>query len=106
MTVDVELKKIDGIRECVLHNREGVPFGKSSYIGETIAAQGSYLAMFGNRLGGIIGVGEMRSATVEGKQQHLLIYESRANGYLSITVDGEQHLGAVEGKIRAVFTKK
>ena len=103
--IAAQLKGIPGVMETVFHNRDGVPLEEASFTEETLAAHSAYLSSFANRLGAIFGVGTVRSASIEGESAHLLMFESKGN-YLSIAINAEQPVGAVEGEIRKVFAGK
>jgi hypothetical protein len=64
-----------------------------------------YLALMGKQLGECLGVGTIRSAAVQGKGQHLLLFESRQQ-YLSIAAKGEGSPASIEAEIRKAFTPK
>jgi hypothetical protein len=61
--------------------------------------------MIGDQIGGIFGVGEVKAAALHGKDQHLLLFESK-NHYLSVAVKGDNQLGAVEAEVRKALSPK
>ena len=105
MGVAAKLKGIAGIDYAVMLGKDGTPVDDASFAGESLAGQALYLAMVGNRLGGIFGVGEVKSAAVQGKECHLLMFESKSH-YLSIAVKGSAQLGAVEAELRQALAPK
>ena len=100
-----KIKAISAVDHAVLLGKDGTPVDDTSFAGESLAAQALYLAMIGNRLGEIFGVGEIKSAAVQGRDSHLLMYESR-NHYLSIAAKGSAQLGSVETDVRQVLAPK
>jgi predicted regulator of Ras-like GTPase activity (Roadblock/LC7/MglB family) len=99
------LIKIQGVSHAVLLGKDGIPVDDTSYEAENLAAQAVYLAMLGDRLGNIFGVGSVKGAAVQGKESHQLLFEAK-NHYLSVAVKGENQLGVVEAEIRKVLSPK
>lgn len=99
------LSHIPGVIDAVLLSKDGTPVGEASYQAESLAAQAVYLAMIGDQLGGIFGVGEVKAAAIHGKTQHLLLFESK-NLYLSVAVKGDNQLGAIEAEVRKALSPK
>jgi predicted regulator of Ras-like GTPase activity (Roadblock/LC7/MglB family) len=104
-TVSEKLSHIQGVDQAVLLDKDGTPVGESGYQAENLAARALYLAMIGDRLGEIFGVGSIKAAALHGKAQHLLLFESKSH-YLSIAVHGESQLGAVEAEVRKALSPK
>lgn len=99
-----KFQNIAGVEHALLLNRSGVPESDDSFEAEGFAAQAIYLATFGNQLGGIFGVGNVKSAAIQSKQKHLLLFDSN-DQYLSISISGDRPLGAVEIEIRKLMTE-
>jgi|ERR1039457_5253288 predicted regulator of Ras-like GTPase activity (Roadblock/LC7/MglB family) len=97
-------QKIPGVEHALLLTRSGVPVADDSFEAEGFAAQSIYLATFGNQLGGIFGVGEVKSAAIQSKQKHLLLFDTNGQ-YLSVSISGGRPLGAVEVEIRKMMTE-
>ncbi len=104
-SISERLSHIAGVAQAVLLAKDGTPVGDESYQAENLAAQAIYLAMLGNQLGGIFGVGEVKAAALHGKSQHLLLFESKSH-YLSVAVKGDSQLGAVEAEVRQALSPK
>jgi predicted regulator of Ras-like GTPase activity (Roadblock/LC7/MglB family) len=104
-TVSEKLSHIPGVDLAVLLTKEGTPVGDTGYAAENLAARTIYLAMIGDRLGGIFGVGTVKAATLQGKTEHLLLFESKSH-YLSIAVNGESQPGVVEAEVRKALSPK
>jgi len=104
-TVSGKLSHIPGVDQAVLLTKEGTPVGDAGYAAENLAARAIYLAMIGDRLGDIFGVGTVKAATLQGKTEHLLLFESK-NHYLSIAVNGESQPGVVEAEVRKALSPK
>jgi predicted regulator of Ras-like GTPase activity (Roadblock/LC7/MglB family) len=103
--ISERLSHIPGVAHAVLLSKNGTAVGDASYQAENLAAQATYLAMIGDQLGGIFGVGEVKAAAIHGKTQHLLLFESK-NHYLSIAVKGDNQLGAIEAEVRKALSPK
>ncbi len=99
------LKSVDGVEYAVVLNRDGAPSDDSSYEGEVNAAKGLYLSMFSTKLGNILGTGEFVSASVQGKENNLLLFKSQSQ-YLFVNVTGVNPLSTVESELRKILTKK
>lgn len=93
------LRQIPGVARVVLHRAEGGPLGDESYEAEELAGRALYLAMVGRQLGATFRAGDMLSATVEGGRQHLLVFAA-AGHLLSVLVDGDAQVRAVEAEVR------
>jgi predicted regulator of Ras-like GTPase activity (Roadblock/LC7/MglB family) len=100
-----KLLQVPGVSHSVLLGKDGIAVGDASFEAENLAGLTLYLAMLGNQLGSIFGVGDVKTAAVQGKSSHLLMYESKGH-YLSVAVTGDQQLGAVETEIRKVLSPK
>ncbi len=99
------LKQIPGVMHSVVLNKDGVPVSDDSYASEKLAAQAQYLIMVGNMLGEPFSAGDVKSAAVEGVENHLLLFESRQL-YLSIVLAGSSNIAAAENDIRKVLMAK
>lgn len=104
-SVAEKISQIPGVVHVVLLGKDGAPVDDSSFEGENVAAQAVYLAMIGNQLGDTLGVGEVKLATVQGKSQHFLLFESK-NHFLAVAVNGENQPGAIEAEIRKALSPK
>jgi len=104
-SISDRLSHIPGVAHAVLLSKDGAPVGDESYQRESLAAQAIYVAMLGDRIGGIFGVGEVKAAALSGKSQQLLVFESKSH-YLGIAVSGESQLGAVEAEVRKALSPK
>ena len=93
------LTNIPGVEYAVLHGNDGTPLDDESDKGQALAAQGFYLALIGKQLGESLGSGDIRSAAVQGKGHHLLLFESRQQ-YLSVAAKGDGSPAAIEAEIR------
>jgi len=99
------LKRIPEVKHAVLLGKDGKALDDNSYAGEQLAAQTIYLAMIGNRIGAALALGEVKSAALQGKSHHMLLFESKLN-YLGVAVNCESALGGVESEIRKALTPK
>lgn len=105
MRITDRLTSVAGVEYAVLHGNDGTPIDDDSDKGLALAAKGFYLALMGKQLGECLGVGTIRSAAVQGKGHHLLLFESRQQ-YLSIAAKGEGSPASIEAEIRKAFTPK
>ncbi len=97
-----KLRRIAGVAYAVVQTKDGVRVEDDSYEGETLAGQAVYLAMVGKRLGSVLQTGEVNSAAVQGAGRHLLLFAAKSH-YLSILVQSESQVGAVEAEVRKVL---
>jgi len=66
------LTRIPGVTHAVILSKAGIPVDDASYEAGDLAAQTVYLAMLGDQLGNIFGVGAMKGAAVQRKEKNLL----------------------------------
>ena len=99
------LKRIAAVEHAVLLGKDGKALDDDSFVGDQLAAQSIYLAMIGNQLGAALALGEVKSAELQGKSHHMLIFESKHN-YLGVAVNGAGQLGSVESEIRKALAPK
>jgi len=97
------LTQIPGVTHAVLLGKDGIPLNDGSFDAENLAAQALNMTMIGNQLGSIFGVGPVKRATIQGKESHLFMFESK-NHILSIAVNGEIQLGVADVEIRKVLS--
>ncbi len=97
------LRQIPGHVYAVVQGKDGARIGDDSYEAEVLAGQAIYLSMVGKQLGSIFRAGEIHSAMVQGTTRHLLLYATRSQ-YLSVLVDGERRVGAVDAEIRKILS--
>lgn len=100
-----KLKQVPGVIHSVLLNKDGVPVADDSFAGEKLAAQAQYLIMVSGLLGEPFSADNLKSAAVEGVDNHLLLFESKQH-YLSISLAGTANLAAAESDIRKALTPK
>jgi predicted regulator of Ras-like GTPase activity (Roadblock/LC7/MglB family) len=104
-TIAERLSHIPGVEQATLLTKDGTPVEDSGYEAETLAARAIYLAMIGDRLGDIFGIGNVKAAALHGATQHLLLFESKSH-YLSIAVNGASQPGVVEAEVRKALSPK
>jgi len=104
-SINTRLKSVEGVEYAVVLSKDGAPSDDSSYEGEVNAAKGMYLSMLAMKLGNQLGTGDFVSASVQGKENNLLLFTSQ-NHYLMVNVNGESHLGTVEADLRKLLTTK
>jgi len=99
------LKRIPGVEHAVLLGKDGTVLDDDSFVGDQLAAQSLYLTMIGNQIGAALALGGVKSAALQGKSHHMLVFESKHN-YLGVAVNGAGQLGGVESEIRKALTPK
>ena len=97
-----KLRRIPGVVQVVLLEKEGVRIEDDSYQGEVLAGQAVYLAMAGRRLGSAFQLGEVVSAVIQGSNHHLLLFSAKSR-FLCVLVQGQSQAGAVEAQVRRVL---
>jgi hypothetical protein len=101
--VAARLQEINGVTYAVLLDKEGIPLQDTSIEATALATKGLFLATTGNKLGELMGLGDIKAAAVHTREFHLLMYDSKQH-YLSIAVKPEFNLEHVEGEIKAALT--
>lgn len=102
----VELvRSIPGVDEAVLITRQGQSLGDEGYASELLAGQVAYLAMLGAEFGALFQGGEVRSASVEGTDRHMLLYASKSHHTLGVFARPDAQVGAVDAAIRGALTR-
>lgn len=100
--IAARLQDIHGVTYAVLLDKEGTPLQDSSMEATALATKGLFLAKSGNKLGELMGLGEIKAAAVHTRDFHLLMYDSKQH-YLSIAVKPEFNLDTVEGEIKSAL---
>ena len=101
--VAARLQEINGVTYAVLLDKEGIPLQDTSIEATALATKGLFLATTGNKLGELMGLGDIKAAAVHTREFHLLMYDSKQH-YLSIAVKPEFNLENVEGDIKSALT--
>lgn len=96
------LQDIEAVTYAVLLDKTGSALQDSSDEAAALAAKGFFLATAGNRIGNLMGLGELKAAAVQTKDYHLLMYDSRQH-YLCIAAKPESNLDGIEREIKAVL---
>ena len=66
---------------------------------------GARLALFAGQLGSHFGVGEPKSVTVHGTEQHMFLFDSKRH-YLCVSAKAGGNVNALDGEIRRVLAQK
>jgi hypothetical protein len=101
--VAARLQEINGVTYAVLLDKEGIPLQDTSIEATSLATKGLFLATTGNKMGELMGLGDIKAAAVHTREYHLLMYDSKQH-YLSIAVKPEFNLENVEGEIKSALT--
>jgi predicted regulator of Ras-like GTPase activity (Roadblock/LC7/MglB family) len=99
------IRSIPGVTGAVLSTGDGQCLGEKGHAAETLAGQTAYLIMFCDEFGSLFGTGELRSAGVEGSDQHMLLYASKARRYLGVFARADADVKVVDVAIRGLLTK-
>jgi hypothetical protein len=100
--VAARLHEINGVTYAVLLDKEGTPLQDTSIEATALANKGLFLAKTGNKLGELMGLGDIKAAAVHTHDFHMLMYDSKQH-YLSIAVKPEFNLESVEGEIKSAL---
>jgi len=100
--VAARLQEINNITYAVLLEKQGPPVQDSSIEAAALAAKGVFLAKTGNSIGEMMGLGEIKAASVHTTHYNLLLYDSKQH-YLSIAVKPDCNLDSVEAEIKAAL---
>lgn len=100
--IAARLQEINNITYAVLLDKQGTPVQDSSIEAVALAAKGYFLAKNGNKLGDLLGLGEIKAAAVHTSNYYLLMYDSKQH-YLSIAVKPDCSLDSVEAEIKSAF---
>jgi len=100
--VAARLQEINGVTYAVLLDKEGSPLQDTSTEATSLADKGIFLARNSNKLGELMGLGDIKAAAVHTRDFHLLMYDSKQH-YLSIAVKPEFNLEQVEGEIKSAL---
>ncbi|MCM0080874.1 DUF4388 domain-containing protein [Geomonas sp. Red32] len=96
---------ISGVEYAILVGKDGTSIDDTSFDGETLAAETTFLAMIGNTIGGALALGEVKSAVAHGNGKHLLLFDSKSS-YLGVAVEKGSSAVSVENDIRKMFGSK
>jgi predicted regulator of Ras-like GTPase activity (Roadblock/LC7/MglB family) len=96
------LQDINGVTYAVLLDKEGTPLQDTSIEAIALATKGIFLATTGNKLGELMGLGDVKAAAVHTHDFHMLLYDSKQH-YLSIAVKPDFNLEHVEGEIKSAL---
>ena len=100
-----KLRAVQGVEEAILVSSDGQRLGEHSYASDRLAGQAAYLAMACAELGGLLQGGEIRFASVEGTDRHLLLYASKSQYFLGVLLTADAEVGAVDAAIRHALAK-
>lgn len=103
--INSKLAGISGVELAVIMTKEGQVVDDSSYKAELLGAHSLYLALFASQIASQFGVGALKSATAQGAEHHLLLFDSKRH-HLCISADGNSQLNSLESDIRRVLAEK
>jgi hypothetical protein len=96
------VRKVPGVANAVVLTREGRRVSADGYEAEVLTGQAVYLAMMGAEFGSIFQAGELRFASVQGTQAHLLLFATKSH-YLGVQARPDHEIGVVDAGIRAAL---
>jgi len=100
--IAARLMEINNVTYAVLLDKQGAPVQDSSIEAVALASKGVFMAKTGNSIGELMGLGEIKAASVHTTNYNLLLYDSKQH-YLSIAVKPDCNLDSVEAEIKAAF---
>lgn len=95
--------QVQGVRYAVLLEKDGAVVQDNSEEGAALARKSLTIADTANRLGALLGLGEIRTAAIQSRNLDLLIYDSRQH-YLGVAVAAGGRLETVEAEIMERLT--
>lgn len=96
------VRKVPGVANAVVLTREGRRVSSDGYDAEVLTGQAVYLAMVGAEFGSIFQAGELRFASVQGSQNHLLVFATKSH-YLGVLARPDSEIGVVDAAIRSAL---
>jgi len=93
------VRRVPGVANAVVLTREGRRVSSDGYQAEVLTGQSVYLAMVGAEFGSIFQAGELRFASVQGTQSHLLVFATKSH-YLGVQARPDSEIGVVDAAIR------
>jgi predicted regulator of Ras-like GTPase activity (Roadblock/LC7/MglB family) len=99
------VRSVRGVAEAVLVTCDGQRLGDSGYATEVLGGQAAYLAMACAEFGALLQGGDIRFASVEGADRHMLLYASKSQYYLGVFLRPDAEVGAVDAAIRYALGK-
>lgn len=100
--IAARLQEINNVTYAVLLDKQGSPVQDSSVEALALSAKGVFMAKTGNSIGDLMGLGEIKAASVHTADYNLLLYDSKQH-YLSIAVKPDCNLDSVEAEIKSAF---
>lgn len=96
------VRAVPGVANAVVLTREGRRVSTDGYDAEVLTGQAVYLAMVGAEFGSIFQAGELRFASVQGAQHHLLLFATKSH-YLGVQARPDSEIGVVDAAIRTAL---
>jgi predicted regulator of Ras-like GTPase activity (Roadblock/LC7/MglB family) len=103
--ISQKLKTLPDVEYALVISKDDVVAGDSSYEAEVLTAYTRFLAKFGAQMGAHFGAGDLRSASVQGNDHHLFVFESKSQ-YLGVSAKGSSSVTALESGLRQVLAQK
>jgi predicted regulator of Ras-like GTPase activity (Roadblock/LC7/MglB family) len=103
--ISTKLSVIPEIEQALLMTKDGAIVDDKSYQAELIGANGLFLALFSSQIGSQFGIGEFKSATVQGSEHHLFLFDSKRH-YLCVSAKGSANVTSLDSEIRKLLAQK
>jgi len=103
--ISQKLKTHPDVEYALVISKDGEVADDSSYEAEVLTAYTRFLADFGGQMGAHFGAGDLRSASVQGDEHHLFVFESKSQ-YLGVSAKGSCNVTALESGLRQALAQK
>jgi len=99
------VRSVPGVADAVLLSKDGAQVGGEGYRAEVLAGQTSYVIALAAELAALLGAGDVRSASVQGPRQGVLVLAAKTH-HLGVLLDAGADVGAADAAIRAALAPK
>lgn len=96
------VRSIPGVSEVAVLAHDGRRIGDEGYASEALAGQTMFLAMLGAELGQAFQTSDLRFASIQGEQKHLLVYTAKSH-YLGVLAEPGSEIGTIDATIRNIL---
>lgn len=103
--ISTKLSVIQEVEQALVMTKEGLVVDDTSYKAELLAANALFLSLFTGQIGSQFGLGEFKSATVDGKDNHLFLFDSKRH-HLSVLAKNSASAYSLDAEIRRVLAQK
>ena len=103
--ISTRFSTIPDIEKALVMTKDGAIIDDTSYQAEVLGANGLFLALFAGQIGAQFGIGDFKSATVQGSERHLFLFDSKRH-HLCIAAKGSANINSLDSEIRRVLAQK